>query len=106
MNLNAKINEFTQIGPVFEVPGRTVNLVHNHAGSNPGLEHSEHFGKHRATTLCGSFALFKALNDLEVAPDSIAFNGVCLLLERYALLSLTGCGNPHVRKEFSQMFWR
>src|SRR5947209_14044608 len=85
VNLGATVNEFAQFGPIFEVSGRAINLVHQHARGFSSLQQAQHFRENWPSAFGGCFLLFKMLNNLETLPGSMPLNRIKLLCEGNAL---------------------
>ena len=68
--------------------GAAVDLVNDDTLGLSLAQTSEHLGEDGAPTLCRGLALFKPLGDSETVALGVTGDGVLLLVERYALITL------------------
>lgn len=81
MHFDSLIDELAEFGPVLEVPGASVDFVHDHAGSQTLTKSLDHAIEDWTACFSSRLLLFQPLNNLEVGSRSKLLDGICLLLQ-------------------------
>ena len=64
MNLHAGVNQFADIGPIFEVPRAAVDLVDDDSPDGSAPQQPQHLGESGAAFLRRAFPLLEPPDDL------------------------------------------
>src|SRR5579872_2579255 len=79
VNFDALVNQFSEVGPVPQVSGATVNLVDDDAASGLFSEQPHHRTEYRPALFGCRFLFFKPTGNLQLAALGVAFNRIFLL---------------------------
>src|SRR5262249_28601451 len=88
VNFYSLVNEFSEVGPVFQVPRATVNLVDDDSSTFAFIKQLEHFVKDRPAPFGSRLSLLKPFADLQLVPLRIALDSVALFLKRNSFFAL------------------